>query len=413
MPKFRYRARDKSGKEITAFHDAQDRFELARTLRAQGILLLEATESDNAAAKKGLSGINVSLSSIGIFGRVKLAEKIIFSKNLSVMIGAGMTLTRALDALSRETHNQKFKSIIADVGDHIRQGKTFAESLGQHPKVFSSLYIAMVESGEKSGKLKEALSVVASQMQADYDLIRKVKGAMMYPAVILCAMVLIGVLMMIYVVPTLTAVFKDLNVELPASTQFVIGVSDALLNHGLWIALGMAALISGLVYFKRTAMGKNLLDAFFIKAPLISPLAKKFNSARTARTLSSLLAAGVQVMEALDITARVVQNHFYSVVLVDAKGSIQRGETISKIFLAHEDLYPSLVGEMLSVGEETGETSHMLGEVATFYETQVSDTTKDLSTIIEPVLMILIGIVVGFFAISMLTPMYSLTEAIK
>lgn len=412
MSKFRYRARDKNGTEQGGIHDAGDRYELARILRQDGLLLLEAEDVETKKRAFSLN-FNISPELAARFGRVRLSEKIIFSKNLGVMIGAGLSLTRALDALMRESHNQKFKGIINDVTDQIRQGKTFAESLGRHPKVFPQLYISMVEAGEKSGKLKESLSVIAGQMQADYDLIRKVRGAMMYPAVILVAMTLIGILMMIYVVPTLTSVFAELDAELPATTQFVISFSNALVNHGLLMALGAFLAIAGLVYFRKTPLGKRTMDTVMIKMPLVSTLAKKFNAARTARTLSSLLSSGVQVMEALDITSRVVQNHFYSVILVDAKKSIQKGETISKIFLEHEDLYPSLVGEMLSVGEETGESSRMLSEVALFYEQQVADTTRDLSTIIEPILMIFIGVVVGFFAIAMLTPMYSLTEKIQ
>ena len=412
MPKFRYRARDKEGVEQGGIHDAADRYELARVLRTQNLLLLEAEDVETSAGKSFFK-FNFSFSSVTFLQRVSLSEKIIFSKNLGVMIGAGLHLTRALEALSRESHNQKLKNVINDVTDQVRQGKTFAESLGRHPKVFPSLYIAMVEAGEKSGKLKESLAVLASQMQADYDLVRKVRGAMMYPSVIFVAMILIGALMMIYVVPTLTSVFEELDTELPAATRFVIALSNAFVNHGLLMALGAFLVIAGLVYFRRTPLGKRTMDTIMIKMPLVSPLAKKFNAARTARTLSSLLSAGVQVMDALDITGRVVQNHFYSAVLTDAKKSIQKGETISKIFLEHEDLYPSLVGEMLSVGEETGESSRMLGEVATFYEQQVADTTRDLSTIIEPILMIIIGVVVGFFAIAMLTPMYSLTESIN
>ena len=412
MARFQFRARDKSGTEQLGFHDASSSFELARVLRIDGLLLVEAHELSVTAGTQVAGKKNISFN-FSVFSRkVALSEKIIFSKNLGVMIGAGLSLTRALDALSRESHNPKFKAIVLDVEDQVRQGKTFSESLGRHPKVFPSLYIAMVEAGEKSGKLKESLAVIASQMQADYDLIRKVRGAMMYPSIILAAMLLIGTLMIIYVVPTLSSVFKELDVELPASTQFIISFSDFFVANFILVIFGFIAFVAGIVAFFRTTIGKHFADNVVIRLPIIGALAKKFNAARVSRTLSALLSAGVQVMEALEITARVVQNHLYAGTLVEAKKSVQKGDTISKIFLANENLYPSLVGEMLSVGEETGESSHMLGEVASFYETQVSDATKDLSTIIEPVLMIVIGAAVGFFAVSMITPMYSLVGAI-
>jgi type II secretory pathway component PulF len=415
MARFQFRARDRNSVEQSGLREANDRFELARFLRAEGLLLLEAHEINptgtGTPASKGLRS-SVSIDINKYIRRVSLSDKIVFSKNLGVMIGAGLPLTRALDALSRESHNPKFKVAILDIEDQIRQGKTFAESLNRHPKIFPPLYISMVEAGEKSGKLKESLTILANQMQADYDLVHKVRGAMMYPSIILAAMILIGVLMIIYVVPTLSAVFKELNVELPASTQFIIDFSDFFINHFLLVISGFIGFIVGIIAFFRTTIGKHMADNVIIRVPVIGSLAKKFNAARAARTLSSLLSAGVQVMEALEITARVVQNHLYSHTLSDAKKSIQKGDTISKVFLANENLYPSLVGEMLSVGEETGESSKMLGEVASFYEQQVAEATKDLSTIIEPILMVIIGAVVGFFAVSMITPMYSLVGAI-
>jgi type IV pilus assembly protein PilC len=412
MSKFSFKARDKDGKEASGYRDASDKYELARFLRNDGLLLLSAEEVMESGAKKGKS-LNFSISFSKLLGRVKLTDKIVFSKNLGVMIGAGLPLTRALDALSRESHNEKFKEVITDLIDQVRQGKTFHESLGRHPRVFPPLYVSMVEAGEKSGKLQESLTLIANQMQADYDLIRKVRGAMVYPTVILVAMLIIGIVMLIYVVPTLTVVFKELNVALPPTTQFIIWLSDIFVAQGLWIVLGMIAALAGLVHLARTVAGKNFLDSFIIRMPLIGPLAKKFNAARTSRILSSLISSGVQILDSLDVTSRVVQNHLYGLVLADAKAAIQRGETISSIFLKHEELYPSLLGEMLSVGEETGEMSRMLGEVATFYEAQVTEATRDLSTIVEPLLMIIIGVAVGFFAVSMIMPMYSLTDVIQ
>ena len=411
MPNFSYKARDKNGKEILGYKDAGDQYELARMLRADGYLLVSADDSAKTG-RTDLRNLKISFDFLQKFKRVKLSDKIMFSKNLGVMIGAGMTLPRALDALSRETHNLRFKKAIDDIVNSLRQGKTFSESLARYQNIFPPLYTSMVEAGEKSGKLQDSLAVLASQMQADYDLVRKVRGAMIYPAIIISAMILIGVLMMIYVVPTLTTTFKELNVELPATTQLIITLSDLILNHGILLLAGFIVVAAGLWRIKKTAMGKNALDAIFIKAPLLGALDKKFNAARTARTLSSLLAAGVQILEAFDIVSHVIQNHFYVAVLQQAKVEVQKGEPVSKIFLQHEDLYPALMAEMLAVGEETGQTSKMLDEVARFYEAQVADATRDLSTIIEPVLMILIGVVVGFFAVSMITPMYSISNAI-
>ena len=411
MAKFSYRARYKDGKEVSGYQDANDRYELARTLRNNGMLLLVADDVDAVAgASRKLFASSIEFA---FLRRITINEKILFSKNLGVMITAGLTLTRALDALSRETHNPKFKAVIDNLISQVKQGHPFATALASHPKVFSNLYSSMIEAGEKTGKMQESLAVLASQMEADHDIIRKVRGAMMYPIIILIAMIGIAVLMMIFVVPVLSKTFLELKVELPMSTKIIIAISDSFLSYGLFMLVGLVAFIALIVQFARTKFGKHAHDIAFVRAPLIGTIAKKFNAARTARTLSSLISAGVQILESLEVTSHVVQNHLYSNILQEAKIEVQRGETMSKVFLKYPNIYPSLMGEMLAVGEETGQTSKMLDEVAVFYEGQVSDATRDLSTVVEPILMILIGIVVGFFAVSMIAPMYSLTDAIN
>jgi len=233
-----------------------------------------------------------------------------------------------------------------------------------------------------------------------------------YPAIVLVAMIGIGIFMMIYVVPTLTNVFKELKVDLPPTTQLIIWISDVLLNYGIFVFVGLVVFIALFLKYRTWGPLKNAIDNLIVRMPIVGPIAKKFNAARTSRTLSSLISAGVQILDALDITSRVVQNHLYVGVLKEARAAVQKGEAMSKSFLKHEDLYPSLMGEMLAVGEETGESSNMLREVALFYEGQVSDTTRDLSTVIEPLLMVVIGAGVGFFAVSMIQPMYSISSNI-
>lgn len=225
-------------------------------------------------------------------------------------------------------------------------------------------------------------------------------------------MITIGVLMLIYLVPTLTSTFKDLNVSLPFSTKMVIWLSDFLKNH---IIINLLILITvGLVFYFsiKTKRGKRALDTFVLHVPVISGIVKDLNSARTARTFSSLLSSGVDVLVAVRITQDVIQNSYYKAVLKEAEINIEKGDPVSNIFLKHEKLYPVFVGEMVSIGEETGKLSEMLANVAQFYEEEVDQKTKDMSTIIEPFLMVVIGIGVGFFAISMLGPMYSLADAI-
>lgn len=398
MSIFIYKAKKISGEEVESRREAVDRFDLARQLRKEGYFLV-------SHKKERVKGAGLRLFSL--LGRVPLQEKMVFARNLAVMAGAGVSLIRALDILSRQTENKRFSSILTSLGAEIRKGRTLTQAMEDHPKVFSPLFRSMVKSGEASGKLEEALTLVGQQLERDYDLRRKVRGAFIYPAVILVAMVMIGIIMLIYVVPTLLITFEELEVDLPPTTAFIVFVSSFFLNHGILASLLTTFFIGALWYLGSQESGKKIIGNLFLRFPVISGIIKKMNSARTSRTLSSLISSGVDIIEALDVTRDVIQNRRFKKVLEEAKEEIQKGNPISAVFIRHSNLYPLLVGEMIAVGEETGKLSEMLLRLATFYESEVADETKALSTIIEPVLMIVIGIVVGFFAISMIQPLYS------
>jgi len=244
-------------------------------------------------------------------------------------------------------------------------------------------------------------------------LMKKIKGAMFYPAIIMVAMGLIGALMLVYVVPTLTGVFTEMNVELPTSTKIILGLSNFFTNHYMMFLLIILGSVGAIIAALRTEAGKKVLNIGMLKFPLFSPLVKKVNSARTARTLASLIASGVDVIEALSITKDVLQNYKYKEVLEQAKIDIQKGTPLSESFKKAENLYPIMVGEMMAVGEETGKLSDMMMRLANFYEDEVSEITKNISTIIEPILMVIIGAAVGFFALAMIKPMYSVMGNIQ
>ena len=270
----------------------------------------------------------------------------------------------------------------------------------------------MVRAGEESGNLSLALQSVSLQMEKTYQLNKKIRGALMYPAVIFSLMVVIGVLMMVYMVPTLTATFVGLGIKLPLSTRIVIAVSDFLKDYFLFVVLGFVFAVVALIAFLRTLSGQRIFDTILLKLPVISEIVKEVNSARTARTLASLVSSGVDIVVAIGVTRDVIQNSYYKEVLDEVGAVIQKGESMSLVFSKHEKLYPLFVGEMVSVGEETGTIGEMLSAVATFYEDEVDQKPKDMSSIVEPVLMIIIGAAVGLFAISMLGPTYSLADAL-
>ena len=402
--KYIYTATKIDGGETKGSMEAKSRFEVAKSLREQGYTIVTCEE---AKLSKKLS------VSLNIFkGKASLSDKINFSHNLSAMISAGLSLLKSLEILQKQTKKEGFKEVIDNINISIKQGISLNESMKKHTDTFSPLFIAMVKVGEETGKLSETLEIIAEQLEQDYTLRKKVKGAMMYPSIILVAMGIIGVLMLIYVIPTLVGTFKDLGAELPASTKIIIGISDFLINHIVLFFLSLAGFILIFWTIVKSPQGKKGVNIFLLKMPLVSSLVKKINSARTARTLASLVSSGLDVVESISITQEVLQNHKYIEVLEQTKKDVQKGVPISDSFKKAEDLYPIQVGEMISVGEETGQLSDMLLRLATFYEDEVDGITKNLSTIIEPLLMVIIGIAVGFFAVSMIKPMYSVMESV-
>jgi len=404
MPSFKYKIKEESGETVEMFTEAEDKYSLADNLKKQGkdVIFIEEQKSSGDFIK--------SLNRLIV--KVKLQDKIIFTKNLSAMTKAGLALSRSLNILERQTKNVTFKEIIGSLSEGINKGDTFSSGLAKFPKVFSSLFISMVRAGEESGSLSDSLKIVSDQLEKSYILRKKIKGAMMYPMIVIGAMFVIGILMLMYVVPTLTDTFKELDVELPASTQFVIFISDFLAENPILAFTVIFFSISIFIFSLKTKIGKRVSEFVILRIPIIGKIAKQSNSARTARTLSSLLSSGVDMVGAISITRDVVQNSYYKEVLDNAKMNVQKGIPLSDSFKKREDLYPILVGEMIEVGEETGKLSEMLLQVAIFYENEVDIATKNISTIVEPFLMVIIGIVVGFFALSMITPMYSLSDAI-
>lgn len=397
---FSYTAINKEGKRYTNTMEAVDKSVFYQEFKKMGETLVSVEE---VKAKSGFKG----LKNISFGGRIKMIDRITFARNVANMLEAGLSLSRAISVIERQSTNPKMKEVCIALNASISAGKTFHEALQAYPKVFSTLFIAMVRAGEESGNMAESLKYVSTQMEKSYLLKKKVKGAMMYPSVIIGVMITIGILMMIFVVPGLTKTFTDLKVDLPLTTRIVIGLSDFLKNYSLVALALVIASVFGVIYALKTALGKKLFDGVTLRIPVVSTILKESNSAQTTRTLSSLLSAGVDLLQAVKITGEVLQNSYYKAVLKQVEVVVEKGEPLSKVFENETRLYPVFVGEMVSVGEETGKLATMLIGVATFYENEVEQKTKDLSTIIEPVLMVIIGGAVGFFAVSMITPMYS------
>lgn len=407
---FKYKAKNPKGETKEGEMEAATQLDLARALRDEGFYLLEATgseeEKEQSFAKK-LAKLDLAVVMEKITG-VSLEEKMMFSRNLSVMISSGIAISRAMEVLQKQTKSPTFKKVISNVNNDIRSGKNFSDAISEYPKVFGQLYSSMVKAGEVSGNLDETLEVLADQLEKEHELKSKVKGAMVYPAVIVTAMVGIGILMMIMVVPQLKSIFGDLGVELPVTTRAIIATSDFLTEFWWAFLASLPFFIYGTKKFLDTSRGEKGLAFVVLHVPLFRTLSKKINNAGFSRTLSSLISGGVPILEALKIVSETLTNVYYRESLVMAADEIKKGKNLYQILGEHPNLYTPLMLEMIQVGEESGKLSELLSRVAEFYEGEVTDTTDNMSSIIEPILMIFIGGAVGFFAISIMQPIYGM-----
>ncbi|MFA6515314.1 MAG: type II secretion system F family protein [Candidatus Paceibacterota bacterium] len=402
--KFKYKIKNKNNELVEGVIESPDKFTLAGDFREKGelpILIEEFKEKTSIFSMR-----------IGFLSRVSLADKIMFTNNLSGMLSAGLSLNRALSILEKQSANSLLGDILHGLGEEINKGNTLSEGMKKYPKVFSGLFIPMIHAGEESGSLPKTLTEVGSTLKKSYDLNKKIKGAMTYPSIIVFAMVVIAIFMMIYVVPTLTKTFKDIGTELPTSTKVIIWISDTLSQHIFLFLITIVLLVAGIFFLFKIKIIRRYFDRFILYIPVIGNIVKEVNTARTARTLSSLLLSGVNISNSLSITEEVLQNVHYKELIHNSITSIEKGMVLSASFKDNTFLYPVMMGEMIEVGEETGNLSKMLLDIANFYETEVDNKTKDLSTIIEPVLMLFIGAAVGIFAISMIKPMYSVMNNI-
>jgi len=409
MPTFYYTAKSSEGRNKTGTLEAKDEHNLAQILRQKGFILTSAQNLEERKRKKKRSFTGILK---GILGRISLIEKQIFTRHLAVMVGAGFSIHKALGTLAKQTTNQNFKKIINDLVNRIKKGETLADSLAHHPKVFNDFFISMIRVGEKGGNLEEVLKILAQYLKKEHEFRSKVRGAMFYPAVIIVAMIGIGILMMVVVMPKINAMFEELDIDLPLTTQVLMAVSGFLSRYFLIGIIALLVLLIILINFLRSKKGKYFLGWTFLKLPFFNKITKKINCARFARSLSSLMESGVPIVESLNITAQTVGNVFYAKSLIDISSGVKKGKALQESLEEYGEIYPVLVSQMIGVGEETGELSDIMKRLADFYEEEVANITENLTSIIEPILMIIIGAAVGFFAVSMIQPMYSMMEGL-
>jgi type IV pilus assembly protein PilC len=343
--------------------------------------------------------------------KIPATSKIFFLQNLSIMVKAGVSLANGLKTLGAQTKDKKLKYIINDIGEQINRGKNFGESIEPYQKDFGEMFVNMVKAGEISGRLEEVLRDLSIQTKKEHEIKAKIKHALIYPIVILTAIIAIGTFMIFFVLPNITGMFEDLEVELPLATRILIKISDYGQANGLITGIIGLVVLGSLIKIARTKRGKYYLDIVLLKTPIISPIIQKINLAKMARNLSALIKTDIDIVNTIEITARIIGNSLYQEALHQSAEQVKKGEKIANILQQHPKLFPPIITQMIAVGEETGALDEVLEKMADFYEEEVTQTMENLPTIIEPILMVLMGLAVAGIALAVLMPMFTLTQS--
>ncbi|MEK7211767.1 MAG: type II secretion system F family protein [Patescibacteria group bacterium] len=354
--------------------------------------------------KEKIKNISIRLQTI------PLKEKLFFIANLRVMIKAGLSFGEALTTLGMQTSNKRFRKITEELNASVEKGEAFSTALARYPKVFSSFLINMVQVGEASGTLEKNLAEISLQMKKEHELLSKIRSALAYPIVIMLATIGVGVVMIVYVLPSILSIFSETKMALPLSTRILIAVSNTVTRYGIYLAIGFALLAAAFVSLLRSAGGRPIFHKILLKLPILGKIMQKVNLARFSRTLSSLLKTDIQIIKSFQITASVVGNLSYRTALLQTADVLKEGVSITESLKKSPNLFPPLVTQMISVGEKSGTTDQLLGELAEFYEAEVDEVTKSLSSIIEPIIIVFLGVVVGGMAIAVISPIYSLSD---
>ena len=346
-------------------------------------------------------------------GRVTDKDLVIFTRQFSTMIGAGLPLVQALEILSTQTENKFFAKTVGEIKNEVEGGSTFADALKKHPKIFSDLYTNMVAAGEAGGILDTILIRLAAYIEKAQNLKRKVKGAMVYPSVVITVAIMVIVIIMVFVVPTFGTMFATLGGTLPMPTQIIISASDFLAGTGGLICLGsIIAFVIFIMQFKKTERGRKIIDRFILKMPVVGILFKKVAVAKFTRTLGTLISSGVPILDGLNITAKTAGNKVVEESVLKVRQGVSEGKTIAEP-LSEAKVFPPMVTQMIAVGESTGALDNMLEKIADFYDDEVDIAVSNLTSMIEPILMVFLGGTIGFIVVAMYLPIFKLITLVK
>lgn len=402
MRKFNYEARDKAtGKIIKSMVQADSETEAAKVLIAQGYMPLSLKEEDengNLLARLG--------------NRITRKDRIIFSRQLATLIGAGLPLTQSLRTVLDQTSNKRMQEVVQEIIADVEGGKSLSSAFSKHPEVFNKLYVALVTAGETSGTLDDALRRISTQQEKDAAMISKIRGAMVYPAIVLVVMLAVMLFMMFTIIPQVEKLYVDTKQELPFLTAILIGVSNFMISYW-WLVFIVAAIgIYFLRQYSKTESGIRTFDSLKLNMPVFNGLMRRLYMARFTRTGQTLLATGVPMLDALKISSDAVSNTLVSEEIDRAANKVQSGKALSTA-LSNEDYILAMVPQMIKIGEQSGKIDEMMGKTAQVYEDELDEQIKNLSTMIEPVLMVILALFAGGIIGAVLFPIYSLVNAIR
>ncbi|MCA9401609.1 MAG: type II secretion system F family protein, partial [Candidatus Omnitrophica bacterium] len=402
MPTFKYTAKNLESKNVTGKISADNKNSVIEELRKRKLTIISLEEVKD----KAVSGGRPFQSK-----KIKPDEIVIFSRQLATMVDAGIPIIQAIDALQEQMSHPMFKKILATVGEDIQHGSGLSAAFSKHPQVFDTLFVNMVKVGETGGVLSSILDRISTYMEKTLKLQRKVKSAMIYPSVVVSMAVIITILLIVKVVPTFSSIYDSFDQELPAMTQILISISDIMQHQLLYYIGGLIFVIFFINRFHKTEKGAVIIDGAVLKLPIFGDLLRKVAISRFSRTLATLLQSGVPILESLDIVQKTIGNRVLEIVVEDVKSNVREGESIATP-LGKSGVFPPMVVRMIGIGEKSGQMEKMLIKISEFYDDQVDAAVEGLTSIIEPLIIGVLGVVIGFIVIALFLPIINITQMI-
>lgn len=402
MSIYQYKARDKNEVTFSGLVEASSEAEAVEMLKERELSVIFVKPEKSEKSK---------ISGSIVIGRIKPKDVVIFSRQFAVLISANVPVVQSLKIVVDQTESIKLKIAVSQVADEIDAGTRLSEALGKHPKIFSNFYVSVIRSGETSGKLDEVLTYLADEMEKDYDMTSKIKGAMIYPIFVFCGLSGVGVVMMVFVVPKLTAILTETGAELPFATKVLIGLSGFMTSYWWLLILILAGAAAGIKFISSTEGGKKSIDYFKLKLPIFGRLFQMIYLVRFTRSMQTLIIGGVNITKSLKITADVVSNQIYKELIEQTVKEVEDGNSISNVF-SQSNHIPKMVSQMMSIGEKTGKMDIILQRITEFYTREINNIVANLMTLMEPIIMVIMGVAVGIMVAAIIMPMYNMAQSV-